>query len=219
MRPDTDANTDTPIQAIVLAAGRSTRMGRQKLLMPFGGVPILYRTVSAVLECGFEKTFVVVSRETLKEFLSLMPPSSPLGVAYVVNLDPDRGKDSSFHRGLESLEGESSFAVFLGDKPTLTAEQILDLQRRFRAASKSALIPRKDGIPGHPAFYSPPWRERFLRSGGEAREILFRHAHEVQWTEGYESCFFDVDTEEDYRRLLREAGISGPGPESGGSFT
>jgi molybdenum cofactor cytidylyltransferase len=195
-------------------------MGRQKLLMPFGEGTILHRTLKAVSEAGFEKIFAVVSRET-KDLLFPMPE----GVEYVVNPDPDRGKDSSFYCGLEALnreeeekkeeegerkrEGRPAFAVFLGDKPMITAEQIRDLRSRFETASQSALIPRKDGAPGHPAFYSPLWIERFLRSGKGARETLFRHAHEVQWAEGYESCFFDVDTEEDYRRLLRGAGTSG----------
>jgi molybdenum cofactor cytidylyltransferase len=192
-------------------------MGRQKLLLPFGEVSLLYRTLSAVLESGFEKTFVVVSRETKESLPSI---KTLKGVEYVVNPDPDRGKDSSFHCGLKALKGEGewhgeglSFAVFLGDKPLITAEQILDLRRRFTAASQSALIPRKDGIPGHPAFYAHLWRERFLRSDKGARETLFRHAQEVQWTEGYESCFFDVDTEEDYRQLLQRAEKLGPGTE------
>jgi molybdenum cofactor cytidylyltransferase len=188
-------------------------MGRQKLLMPFEGKPIIQRTVEAVLECGFEKTFVVVSQETKERLRSNIEGKEMGGAVYVVNPDPDKGKDSSFYCGLEALEGQSAFALFLGDKPLIRAEQIRDLQDRFRATTQSALIPRKDGAPGHPAFYAALWRERFLRSDVGARETLFRHADEVQWTEGYESCFFDVDTEEDYRQLL--AGTGGGGEEGG----
>jgi molybdenum cofactor cytidylyltransferase len=185
-------------------------MGRQKLLLPFEGKPLLQWTVEAILECEFEKTFVVVSQETKKLLPAVLFSMKRVErvervekMVYVVNPDPDRGKDSSFYCGLEALEGQPAFAIFLGDKPMITTEQIQDLQRRFKATTQSALIPRKDGAPGHPAFYAPLWRQRFLRSNMGARETLFRHSHEVQWTEGYESCFFDVDTEEDYRQLLR----------------
>jgi molybdenum cofactor cytidylyltransferase len=169
-------------------------MGRQKLLMPFGGEPILDRVLRTVTACGFEKTIAVVSRETE----GLLSPVR--GVIYLINPDPDRGQDSSFRRGLKALDDGSSFALFLGDKPLITASQIQDLKRRFLDSPKSALVPQRDGVPGHPGFYEPLWRERFLRPGA-ARATLFRYADDVQWTPGHESCFFDVDTPEDYRRL------------------
>jgi CTP:molybdopterin cytidylyltransferase MocA len=82
----------------------------------------------------------------------------------------------------------------------------MELRRRFESSNNKALVPRKDGAPGHPAFYSPLWRERFLSSDDSCRAALFRHEADVEWAEfdnNYvnENFFLDVDTPEDYRRL------------------
>ena len=197
------------IQSIILAAGRSTRMGEQKLLMPFKETPMVEFVIKTVLSCGFPKTAVVVSRETL----GCLTPIE--GADYIVNPDPDRGQDSSFQCALSVLPADSSFAVFLADKPMVTVEQVMELRRRFASlscagkADKNALVPRKHGAPGHPAFYSYLWRERFL-SSESCRTTLFCHEDEVEWVEfdddchAHENFFFDVDTPEDYRRLLEK---------------
>ena len=200
------------IQAIILAAGRSTRMGEQKLLMPFKGVPMVDFVIKTVLSCGFDGTSIVVSRETLN---CLRPVD---GADYIVNPDPDRGKDSSFHRALSVLPIDSSFAVFLADKPTVTAEQIMELRRRFvfllceGKPDKNALVPLNNGAPGHPAFYSYQWRERFLNLEESCRSTLFRYEDDVEWVgcgdddhdNSQENFFLDVDTPEDYRRLIEK---------------
>jgi CTP:molybdopterin cytidylyltransferase MocA len=181
-------------------------MGEQKLFMPIKGMPMMDFVIKTVLSCGFDslpKASVVVSMETLK---SLAPVE---GAEYIVNPDPDRGKDSSFRRALSALPELSSFAVFLADKPAVTPEQIMELLRRFLSlsAEKNALIPRKGDAPGHPAFYSHLWRERFLNSDN-CRATLFRHEEDVEWVEFGDSSdnahgnfFLDVDTPEDYRRI------------------
>ena len=189
------------IQAIILAAGRSVRMGEQKLLMPFKGVAMVDYVIRTVLSCGFDGTSVVVSQETLGRLTPID------GADYIANPAPDRGQDSSFRCALSELPANSSFAVFLADKPTVTPQQIMELRRRFEflsiisSAGKNALVPRKDGAPGHPAFYSYLWRERFL-STDKCRSTLFRHETDVEWAEGHKNCFLDVDTPEDYQRLL-----------------
>ena len=198
------------IQAIILAAGRSTRMGEQKLLMPFEGMIMVDFVIRTVLSCEFDGTSVVVSRETL----NCLTPIE--GAEYIVNQDPDRGQDSSFHLALSALPDRSSFAVFLADKPMVTAAQIMALRRRFESVSsaekavKNALVPRKNDAPGHPAFYSHLWRERFLLLGESGKSTLFRHGDDVEWLEfdvraraHEENFFLDVDTPEDYRRLTR----------------
>jgi molybdenum cofactor cytidylyltransferase len=169
-------------------------MGRQKLLMPFGDESIIDRVIRTVMSCEFEETIVVVSRET-RALLS-----DVTGAVYLVNPNPDRGQDSSFCCALETLS-HSSFAIFLADKPAVTITQIQELRRRFLSGAETALVPQREGVPGHPGFYTDLWRSRFLQSGETARSTLFRYANEVEWVSGYESCFFDVDTPEDYRQL------------------
>ena len=184
------------MDAVILAAGRSARMGCQKLLMPLGNDTLLGRICGTVLESGFDNVLAVVSQETKNRL------SACREVRYVVNPDPDRGQGSSLRCALADLNEYSSFAIFLGDKPAITVPQILELRRRFEVSSRSALVPFRDGVPGHPSFYDSVWRGRFLDSDEDGREVLLRHPDEIERTAGHESCFFDVDTAADYLRLL-----------------
>jgi len=188
------------ISAVILAAGRGTRMGEQKLLLPFRGMSMVDFVIKTVISCNFDGAFVVVTRETLNCLTPLE------GVRYIVNPNPDRGQDSSFHCALSALPDCSSFAVFLADKPTVTTWQVMELRRLFESipTEKNALVPRQKGAPGHPAFYAPIWRDRFLHANESCRTTLFRYKNDVEWVDAYESCFLDVDTPEDYRRIVDE---------------
>ena len=60
----------TTIAGIVLAAGRARRMGRDKRLVPIGGVPMVVLAVRAALEAGLDPVVVVTGPEPL----SVLPP-------------------------------------------------------------------------------------------------------------------------------------------------
>ena len=59
------------ISAVVLAAGASTRMGTQKLLLPLGGEPLIRRTVRQVCDAGFDDVLVVLGSDHEKTLAAL----------------------------------------------------------------------------------------------------------------------------------------------------
>src|SRR5437764_15035617 len=58
------AQAPASVAGIVLAAGQSTRMGRNKLLLPLGGTTVLRRAVGTALEAGLDPVFVVLGHES-----------------------------------------------------------------------------------------------------------------------------------------------------------
>ena len=65
------------ISAVVLAAGASTRMGTQKLLLPLGGEPLVRRTVRHVCDAGFDDVLVVLGSEWENDAGGARRPADP----------------------------------------------------------------------------------------------------------------------------------------------
>src|SRR5262245_39820756 len=87
------------VAAVVLAAGRSTRMGTQKLLLPLDGEPIVRRTVRQVCEAGFDEVVVIVGYEQEKVLAAL----DGLPIRHAVNTEYETGMGSSFRTAIEYL--------------------------------------------------------------------------------------------------------------------
>ena len=80
------------VSAVVLAAGASTRMGTQKLLLPLGDEPLVRRTVRQVCDAGFDDVLVVLGSDHEKTLAAL----DGLAVRHAVNHDFESGMGSSF---------------------------------------------------------------------------------------------------------------------------
>src|SRR5690606_12967577 len=109
------------IAAVVLGAGESRRMGRPKLLLPYGEMTIVERIVQQLAESGVGEFLVVLGHEPepLRRLLA------PHGVRTVLNSDHTRGMLSSVRAGVRALPPDAeAFMVCLGDQPTLCAETV-----------------------------------------------------------------------------------------------
>ena len=196
------------MKAIVLAAGLSTRMGRQKLLLPFGEGSILGAVLVNLMRAEvFDKIVLVTSRETLARFEPLHPgllAAMQSSLVTVVNERPEDGQAGSLRLGIEMIVG-SDFCVTLGDLPLISAAQYAKYAEKFlfRPEKFTALVPKRGAALGHPIFFSPVWRERLAASVGDAggRGAIRAHEKEVLWMEGEGSFFQDVDTAEDYAAI------------------
>ena len=101
------------IAAVVLAAGLSTRMGRQKLLLPLGDKPVVRWSVEAVLP-HVQDVVVVTGRETA----AVRDALAGLSVRFAENPAPESGQSSSIAVGVRALPSSIRAAlIVLGDQP------------------------------------------------------------------------------------------------------
>ncbi len=185
--------------AIVLAAGKSSRMGTNKLLLLLDGKTIIEHILDNL--ANYE-TIVVTGH--LPE--DIEPIIKRHGARIVHNPDYEQGMTTSFRAGLRALD-EDVDAVFMvlsdtfGFKPSLLDEMELKL------ASTTALLvsPIYEGRRGHPVLVAYELFQEFLGLGeGETmRDVVLRHEDEHEYVQGDIWTRIDLDTPEDYENVKR----------------
>lgn len=190
------------IGAIVLAAGRSRRMGTQKLLLPWAGQTVIGHIVDQVLAAGLGHVVVVVGadREAVSQALA-----SQL-VTLVTNPDPDAEMLSSVRCGLRALPPECEAAmVVLGDQPGIRAVEIAKLIAKYEGTKADIVTPIHKEKRGHPVIVSSRLFGEVLSSfdGIGLAGLLAAHAdaiHRVQLSDP--ASLLDMDSPQDYQRAL-----------------
>ena len=213
------------IGAVVLAAGRSTRMGeRDKLLETVGGTPLVTRAVDAVAEAGVGRVVVVAGPDGDRVAAAL----ADRGVEVVVNPHPERGMASSLARGLEAMgggepEGPAGVVVVLGDMPFVRPATVRALVRALDpAAGRSICVPVHGHKRGNPVLWAGRLLPELARVEGDVggRALLGRYPEEVHEVEVDDpGVLMDVDTPEALEaaeRTLETGPDRPPGPLSPG---
>jgi CTP:molybdopterin cytidylyltransferase MocA len=193
------------IPAVVLAAGRSSRMGKPKaaLRLP-GGDTFLGRITKELTAGGADPLILVVSS---RDALTPTPVrQGPAGaIEYVINPEPDRGQTSSLQCGLASVRGANAVLVTLVDVPLVTAALVRALIEAWVTSGASMVRPTQAGRHGHPIVIAQPVIRELLAAdpSASARSIIRRHAaNGVELELADDGPFLDVDTPEEYRRLI-----------------
>lgn len=192
------------ICAIVLAAGLSSRMGKQKLLLPFAGKTVISHIVEQILASSIDKIYVVTghSKELVSRELSTLP------VVIVNNPEYKSGMLSSVRCGLRNLpEKCRAVLVALGDQPSITTTLIDEMLESFAATDKKILVPLYRGKKGHPMLFSKIYCDEILTNYGDVglRGLLHAHPEDVyEKTVSTSAVLSDMDYPEDYRRELEQ---------------
>jgi molybdenum cofactor cytidylyltransferase len=197
----------TGIAAVVLAAGSSRRMGRNKLLLDLGGQSVLRTAARAAVDAGLQPVTVVLGHEAERVAAEL----AGLPCRTVVNPDHLRGVATSLHAGVKSLPPESSaLVVVLGDMPFVTAAMIRSLVERYQATGARVVVSRYGDVEAPPTLFDRSVFPELLSVGGDrcARVVARRHESEgavMAWPAG---ALRDLDVADDYaqaRAALRES--------------
>ena len=212
------------IAGIILAAGESSRMGRDKALLPLGRETFLERLIEILR--GEVSPLLVVLGHHAEEIVARISrpagPARPDDFQIVRNPDYKLGQLSSLQAALRSLQGQSvaGALVCLVDHPAITTAVVRAVLERFRTRQPEIIIPTCRGRRGHPVFFSaklfPELLDAPLDQG--ARVVVRRHAAAVELVEtGEEGILLDVDRPDDYE-LLRERWkfLGGDGREASG---
>jgi molybdenum cofactor cytidylyltransferase len=186
--------------AVVLAAGRSMRMGADnKLLLEIEpGVPVVRRAVEAGIEAGLSPVYVVTGHEAEKVRAAL----SGLDCRIVNNPDYAGGLSGSIRAGFRKAvgEGAAGVIVLLGDMPFLPKDAIAAVLARAGKAPDHIVQAVHDRKPAHPVWL--PARLLDLVDGLDGdrgvRSLIGKTGEEMIAVEVGEDAVFDLDTPQDF---------------------
>jgi molybdenum cofactor cytidylyltransferase len=199
---------------IILAAGTSSRMGRDKALLPWPpplveAQPSNQTFLSAAIEAfsPYSEMVIVVAGHNEA---NLAPIVYAHGASLVRNPEPDRGQFSSLQTGLKEIlnRGRDAVLVTLVDRPPARAESIESLRDAFAAAERDvwAVVPQYQGKHGHPYIAGRELMEAFLRAPATAtaRDVEHQHQAHIQYLEVNDPFVtLNVDTPEEYASLQK----------------
>ena len=192
------------VGAVVLAAGKSERMGQNKLLLPLNDKTVIESILDALEAAGISEQVVVLGNEPGPVIDAIKPKLGKVKIA--LNLEPEQGMKSSFQTGLIVLlsKVDAAFLV-LGDEPIFDPDVLKIMVQTMEDEQCKALIvtPIHSGKKGHPLLFS---RELFneilsLKTTETIRDIVHKHMDGLVMVESPAWTTMDLDTPEDYEHL------------------
>jgi molybdenum cofactor cytidylyltransferase len=186
------------ITAIILAAGESKRMGRPKMLLPWGKSTVLQTVVSTFQAAGLAD-ILIVTGGARRQVEALVGKT----VQTVFNEAFAGGEMlSSLQVGLLAKKREARAAlVCLGDQPQVEARCVRRIVDEFARTGAPIIVPSYQMRRGHPWLVARElWDEILkMRVPASPRDFLRRHADDIQYVEmDSASILMDLDTPEDY---------------------
>ena len=190
---------------VVLAAGASSRMGRDKALLPWRDGTFLSAAIRA-LQPATELVIVVAGANAP----TLEPVANAHAAFMVINPEPERGQFSSLQVGLQEVlnRGRDAAIVTLVDRPAAEMETVQQIKAAFLASDERiwAVVPEYGGKHGHPIVIGREMIEAFLRApaGSTARDVEHAHQNHIRYLPVNDPLVTaNVDTPEDFERIIR----------------
>jgi molybdenum cofactor cytidylyltransferase len=190
--------------AILLAAGRSRRMGAFKPLLPFGQSTVIESCIDNLRGGGVQDIVVVLGHggDQVRERLAHLP------VRFAVNEDVESEMGASIARGVEKITAETeALFVALCDQPAVAPEVIRLLIDERRGTGARLVVPEYEGRGGHPVLVDSDFREELLHLDPQRglRALFDAHREEVRRAHVASAYVArDMDTWEDYVALHEE---------------
>jgi molybdenum cofactor cytidylyltransferase len=191
---------------VVLAAGDSTRMGRDKALLLWQGKTFLEAAIQS-LQPATELVVVVggANSETLK------PITYAIGASLITNRHTDCGQFSSLQVGLQEVlnRGRDAAILTLVDRPPAKSSTVAQLRREFFDCCDKgiwAVVPEYQQKHGHPIVLGREMIEVMLRApvNATARDVEHANQQRIKYVEVNDPhVTMNVDTPEDYARLAQ----------------
>jgi molybdenum cofactor cytidylyltransferase len=188
------------IAGILLAAGTSSRMGENKLLLEIGGEPLLCRVARQALAGGIEPLVVVLGHEAERARALL----AGVDCTTVENPDYASGQPSSVAAGIAALPpGIGAAMILLADMPFVSPAMIRSLVDRRSSSGARLVISRYGEIQAPPALYD---RSLFaelsqMTDGRCGREVIARHRDEAEALVWPSDRLADLDLPDDLARV------------------
>lgn len=186
------------VTALLLAAGRSRRMGAFKPLLPFGNETVIEHCIAQLRDAGIHDVIVVTGHraEDLRQQLK------DAQVSFALNPDPESEMSGSIKCGIENV-GRDTKAVLiaLADHPAVTSEIIKLVVDEWRRTNARLIQPAFGTRGGHPVLIDLLYRDELMRLDPKTglRSLFDEHRNEVlrlPVVSPFVAC--DMDTWDDY---------------------
>lgn len=193
--------------AIVLAAGSSTRMGRQKLLLPWGeGETVIEHVIKTTRAGGINSILLITGADAdAVSYYGRLHGAPP-------HHNPDHAAGemlSSLQVGLRVAQARRADAalIVLGDQPSMRSNTIRNILDAYADGRGTIIAPSHNMRRGHPILIDRVyWQELLdLPVGGAPRDVINRHAEQIGYVETDDSVLRDIDTPEAYAEERRRA--------------
>lgn len=181
------------IAGLLLAAGRSTRFGADKLTAKLHGKAVVRLSVRAL--SSLDAVYVVVppAADAITQALSR------LDVRFVINLARDEGMASSIRAGVAALGPDvEAVVIALGDQPLASPDVTAALRERWERGGTSAVVPKYADVQGHPVLFDRACFPELiaLRGDNGARAVLRALGDRCAVVDVEANAPADVDTAE-----------------------
>ncbi|MCH8956256.1 nucleotidyltransferase family protein [candidate division KSB1 bacterium] len=188
--------------AIILAAGKSTRMGELKPLVQFGKQTFLETILQNFRNAGIEDVLIVLGykAEQIAKELNLRPDD------FTINKNYSLGQFSSVQAGVKNLKSNCT-GVFLAlvDQPQIGSDIIAKIRKNFEDNPDKIVIPTLKGKRGHPPVL-PKWLFHEILTANptlKTSAIIRNYAHKVSEVEiDDDSILWNMNTKQDLEKIL-----------------
>jgi molybdenum cofactor cytidylyltransferase len=188
------------VAGVVLAAGTSSRMGKNKLLMEVAGQSLVRRSVKTALAAGLDPVIVVLGHEAERVRAEL----DGLACLPLVNPDYGSGVRTSLQAGVtRAAAAADALVVVLADMPFVTAAMIEALLERYRATRAPLVVSQYGDVDAPPILYTRSLFGELLSIPDDrcAKQVVRRHRGEAEVIAWPEEALRDIDVAEDYERI------------------
>lgn len=195
------------ISAIIMASGKSERMGTNKLLLEYRGITFIENTLEKVLKENFYEFAIVVSDKKVKRKVQdyIKNLETDEKKIYIVdNKKSEKGQSESIKIGLKTLEKCDGYMFFSCDQPFLTSDTIKKILKNFNP--EKITIPEYNGKRSLPVIFGENFKEELLKLEGDTggKTVISNHPDKIRTVEIENSDEGkDIDTKEDYEMLKK----------------
>ncbi|HWP93391.1 MAG TPA: molybdenum cofactor guanylyltransferase [Thermodesulfobacteriota bacterium] len=212
LKDDTERNTSENISALILAGGKSRRLGKDKRLLIYKKDPLILRALRSAKSIT-QEVYVLISTKEDEEVLSRILGDVP----FILDSSPGSGPLGALAGALSLMSTDSDYVLLLSaDYPLLTGGFLLRMKvfLEEEITKPDVLVPLFEDVPQVTcAFYRRSIAEgmqrafeqgeRSLRRWVESHEKGVKYIKEETWTEWEShSVFFNLNTPQDYERFM-----------------
>jgi len=192
------------VSAIILAAGKSQRMGQPKMLLPWGNTTVLGQVVGTFSKMGIADIIVVTGgdMEVVEVEVSRLAGQFPDRAVYNPLFEKG-GMMSSIQAGLAVTPPYcKAVLIGLGDQPQVEEETLNDILASYEKTGAGIIVPSHENRRGHPVLVDFVHRPELqnLDPQSSLRDFMNIHQNEIHYVKASSSVLQDLDTPQDYQK-------------------